>query len=259
MGFSKNVRRLNSRIQEVGAYFCEFTREDTADRVRALIFAQGRTGSTLLESLLCSTGHFRENGELLNTDWRSEVLFPLQYIRGMTRWKKDENFVFHLKLYHLTTDRRRPVDPVLFVETLFKEGWKIIYLSRRNKFKHALSNIVAKARQNYHKLSDNEETLKLTVDCEKLVKRVHRRFRYEELEKEVLSRIRYLELTYEDDLENSEVHQETVNRVLDYLSLERRKASTKYRKVNTQTLQELVTNYDELLSCVYEHGWQDFL
>lgn len=257
--FLSSAKRLISRIYEAEAYFYRYTRRDCPDRTRVLIFAQGRTGSTLLENLICSTGHFCEGGELLNTTWKGEVFFPLQYVRGMARRKAEENFIFHLKIYHLTDDRRRSIEPTWFVRTLFEEGWKVIYLTRKNKLKHALSNMVAKSRQNYHKLDDNEETLQLTVNCEKLVKRVRKRFQYEQLEREALSYVRYLEISYEDDLESSEAHQKTVKQVLDYLSLERREASTKYKKVNTQTLRELIANYDEFLSCVYQHGWQDFL
>lgn len=260
MIFSRNRKsRPTSNIPELEAYFYRCTREDRTDRARAIIFAQGRTGSTLLESLLCSIGHFSRNGELLNTSHYRETLFPLQYIRGMARKNAEENFIFHLKIYHLTEDRSRPVDPVWFVKMLFEEGWKIIYLSRRNKLKHALSNAAAKARQSYHKFGEDEKSSQLIVDCDKLVMRVRRRFQREELEKEVLSRVRYLELTYENDLENPEVHQETADKVLDYLSLECRKVSTKHKKINAQPLPELIANYDEFLSCVRERGWQGFL
>ena len=66
------------------AYLFNAIKTKSPDQVRVVIFAQGRTGSTLLESLLCSTGHFFKNGELLNNDTgKNEIIFPTQYIRGL--------------------------------------------------------------------------------------------------------------------------------------------------------------------------------
>ena len=121
------------------AYLFNAIKTKSPDQVRAVIFAQGRTGSTLLESLLCSTGHFFKNGELLNNDTgKNEIIFPTQYIRGLSKWESDSNFIFHVKIYQLTRDRKRPVDPTTFMETLCKEGFKVIYLRRNNFCKACL-------------------------------------------------------------------------------------------------------------------------
>jgi hypothetical protein len=55
-------------------------------------------------------------------------------------------------------------------------------------------------------------------------------------------------------------HQGTVAGVLDYLHLDgEREVSTRHRKVNTASMRELVSNYDEFVECVTREGWEAFL
>jgi hypothetical protein len=230
-----------------------------SNQVRAVIFAQGRTGSTLLENLLCSTGHFRNNGELLNTDnGRNEIIFPAKYIRGLSKWERDSNFIFHVKIYQLTRDRKKPVDPTSFLRALNYDGFKIIALRRKNIVKHTLSNLVAQHRGNYEKIDDKKEKLRLVVDCKEFSDAVKERIGFSKEEKSVLANFEYHEVVYEDDLENSNSHQKTIDKILDFLSLEKRKVTTKLRKVNTTPLEQLITNYDEFFNCIRKNGWEHY-
>lgn len=62
----KKLRRnINRRSKEVRAYLHYF-KPASSQRTRILIFAQGRTGSSLLEDLICSSGYFQPNREILN-------------------------------------------------------------------------------------------------------------------------------------------------------------------------------------------------
>lgn len=252
------------RCMEAISYLLNYTRPMPPNQLRVVIFAQSRTGSTLLESLLCSTGHFRPNGELLNTS-KGEVLFPLTFLYGLLKWKPKNNFIFHVKITQLAKDRKRPVDPAFFLETLYKDGWKIIYLRRRNKVKHTLSWFVAKSRvvgfKSYiwHKFDDKREELNISIDCDKFSRMVEKRISRDAQEEKALAGIEYHKVVYEDDLEQPESQEKTVNRILDYLSLEHRKASTKYRKVNNQSPEELISNYEEFVECLSKQGWENFL
>ena len=235
-----------------------------SNSVRVVIFAQGRTGSTLLESLLGSTGHFRPHGELLNTS-KGEVLFPLQFLGGLSKWKSQRNFIFHAKITQLTKDRKHPIDPALFLSTLYQNGWKIIYLRRRNKVQHTLSVYFARNRNPryllniWHKFDDNPEELNISVDCEKFKRTTEKIINHDANEQKALANIEYHEVIYEDDLEKPQSHQKTVDRILDYLSLEPKKASTNLRKVNNQSPKELVSNYEEFVECLSKSGWEKFL
>ena len=254
--------RLKHRSREVISYL-NYIRPLPSNSLRVVIFAQARTGSTLLESLLCSTGHFCQNGELLNTT-KGEIWFPLTFLDGLSKWKSGNNFIFHVKINHLTQDRKRPVDPTLFLQTLADDGWQIIYLTRRNKVKHALSGLVAKNRvllqpDIWHKYDDDREELNIFVDCEQFSKRVEKRIDLDAYERKVLADLEYHEVVYEDDLEKPQSHQKTVTRILNYLSLEPKEASTNLKKVNNHSLEELISNYEEFVECLSKSGWKKFL
>lgn len=251
-------KNIKHRALELAAYMFNIMKHKPSDRVRVVILAQGRTGSTLLESLLDSTGHFCTNGELLNSK-TCEIFFPAQYINGLSKKDSDKNFIFHVKTYQLTRDRKKPVDPVSFMEKLYNEGFKVIYLKRTNIIKHSLSNVVAEHRGYYHKFNDKKEDLQVSIDCSSFAENVLERVQFSQEEATVLSNIKYYEVEYEEDLENADLHQKTINKILDYLSLERKNATTKHRKINTLPMKDLISNYDEFVDCIKEHGWQKYL
>ena len=76
---------------------------------------------------------------------------------------------------------------------------------------------------------------------------------------EAVKPFEYHEVIYERDLKDNSKHQQTVDRILDYLGLEKRPVSTKYKKINKQSKQELISNYDEFVDCVREQGWEQYL
>ena len=254
----KSKRRIKHRYREGLSYISYFVKPTPSGSVRLVIFGHGRTGSTLLESLLCSTGYFRKNGELLNTS-KGEIRYPIQYVSGLSKQTANENFIFHVKIYQLTRDRKRPIDPAAFLNALYNDGWKVIYLRRRNKVKHALSNLVREHRGPTHKFNDDKEDIKLFVNCKQFVEMVEERFRFDKADEEALANIKYHEVVYEEDLEKPHSHQKTVDRILDYVSLENREAFTTHRKINTQSLEELIVNYDEFVDQLNKQGWLRFL
>jgi LPS sulfotransferase NodH len=243
---------------ELVAYSRYLSRSAPPHQLRVVILAQGRTGSTVLEDLICASGHFQKNGELLQTS-RGEVLFPVPFILGSSRRSSDRHFIFHLKVYHLTRDRRRPVDPGDFLRTLHDEAWKILHLRRENKIRHVLSNFVAEARGAYHKFDGKDEGLSLHIDIDRFIDKVRERFQFEEAERAMLRGVGSLEIVYEDDLERQETHHRTSDKILDYLALERRSVSTRYRKINALPLHRLISNYHPFEERMIEEGWGGFL
>lgn len=249
-------------LREAGAYLTAVRPDRHADRVRALIFAQGRTGSTVLESLLCSSGHFDKRGELLSRRG-SRVLLPEAYLRGLSKLRPSQNFICHVKLYHLTRDRvragRRPVDPGDFLRSLSEDGWRVIHLRRDDKMRHTMSLFVAEARGEYHKTDDRTERVKVHVERERLEAHIQERLRFDAEEQAALEGIDFHEVSYERDLQAGTAHQQTADRIFDFLGLERRLVDTPMKKVNARPLREVIANYDEFAEWVEELGWGDSL
>lgn len=254
LGWRKWARR---RLDVPAAYAADMLLPKREDRRKLVIFAQGRTGSTLLEKLLCSTGYFRESGELLSSSF-GEIRYPLRFVRGMARMGPG-SFVFHLKVYQLTRDRSRPVDPAGFLKALQADGWKFVHLMRRNRLRHAFSNLLLEYRGHPQKLTNSEERPKLVVDCSDLERIVDERFRFASDEQRALEGIPHHRVVYEDDLEDSGRHQETVDGILEMMSLETRPVSTELRRINVYRLEELVENWDDVLQLLRRRGWERFL
>jgi LPS sulfotransferase NodH len=219
---------------------------------RTLIFGQGRSGSTLLESLLASTGHFVPQGEVFGAKGR-KILYPERYLRGQSSRWPDKNFLCHVKIHHLVC-RQRPVEPRPFLQRLSNDGWRIIFLERHDRVRQALSFLVAEIRGEYHKRDDRPETISVQVSRERLEALVNRGTVQANEERRALLGIDYQAVVYERDLEDASKHQRTIDGVLDFLELPRRPASTSMRKVITQPLHEVIVNYDEFAAWVTEMG-----
>lgn len=245
--------RAKAELAKLHIYALDALYDLRKDQVRTVIFAQGRTGSTLLESLLGSTGHFATHGEILSCD-AHEVGRPASFVRGKAKQARTLNSVFHLKIYHMTRDRRKPVAPAAFLSDLNADGWKIIHLIRRNVVKHALSTLVAEARGEYHRFDDSEENISIDVDLQNFRRLLTERLEFARQETGALGNLPRIELSYEDDLADESQHQVTVDKLLDEFGLERRAVSAATKKVNRFCPQDLIKNFDEVDKLVRSHG-----
>lgn len=254
----KISRETKYRLEEIKIYLLGFFRTQKPTMKKVVIFAQGRTGSTLLEDLISSTEYFNKNGELL-CNWPNEIFFPALYVKNKANLEQEKGFIFHVKIYHLSRDRKNPLDPGLFLRELYRNDWKIIYLRRENKVLHTLSGFVATARGDYHKFSEKKEDIKLTIDCDLFAAKVEERIKFSELEESALKSLEHLELTYEKDLESPESQAETINKVLKFLSLPPKKAETKHKKITTTPLEKLILNYPDFSECMRQKGWLHFI
>lgn len=255
----KNIYfKISHILREGHAYYYDLTKELSREQKRIVIYGQGRTGSTLLESLLASTGYVAEHGELLSPKFR-EIKYPLKFIRGLAKSTNPQGFIFHLKSYQLNKKRKKSVEPSHFLEELQKDGWFIIYLRRENKVKHALSSIIAHQRGSFHKVDDQIEEINVHVDCENLMRRTNKRIKIDRIDAESLKNINFHEVVYELDLEHEKNHQSAVDNILKKLHLEPKMAISKQRKIYREPLHEMIKNYDEFIDCVQNNGWKKYL
>lgn len=253
--------RPGTRIsREYAAYLNVFLRKKP-DNIRVLIFGQGRTGSTLLEDLLCSTGHFVKHGEILGKG-AHRVSFPVAFLKGSARRSKGD-FICHIKPTHLGRDRERagarPIEMKVFLQSIVDDGFRIIHLTRPNKLRQFLSQKMAEARGRYHKWDDQPETLTLVVDPKTLKDELGWRKERDRAELAALEGLDVIEVEYARDLENPTAHQATIDRILDGLSLERRSVQTSLRKVNQRPLSDILENYDDFAAQVRKLGLANWL
>lgn len=226
-----------------------------------LIFAQGRTGSTVLTDLLHSHTDIFMYDEIFNKRIIKHINKPVAYANTLVRLQYRSPVVgFKVKVYQLT--KEHDLDPKKTLQRFLQDGWKIIYLERENKLDHALSNMIANQRGAFHHTEHTgsaveQLTLELTYDD--LREKIERRIERTKQEQKALEGIPYCHIIYEQDLLRAEHHQETANRIFDYLEIPRLKVSTKFKKINNKSRKDLVKNWDEIEKALEQSPYAKYL
>lgn len=239
--------RLKRTFKEVQAYMNVFLRKMPSNN-KFVIFSQGRTGSNLLESLVNSHPQILCEGEILSHN-HVRVLYPKWYIRGNSLSHASKLvYGFRLQPEQLKF-HKLPIED--FFSFLLDEDWKIIYLRRENYLRQILSAKIAIHRKKWHYYSSfkNQESKppqKIEIDVPQLLEEIEAKQEAFYKEKELLQQKSYLEIVYEHDLLNSEKHQETANKVFDYLNLPFVEVETKLQRTPVQNLAEIIHNFQKM-------------
>lgn len=224
--------------------------------IRFCVFAQGRTGSSLLQSLLNTHPDVHCDGEILGP---KPVLFPMAYVQRYARLTAERAFGFKVKSYQLTR-HQGIADPRAFMEGLVDHGYAVLHLSRRNLLRHAISNLYALQSGAYHYRQDEGATRPLVeVDPAEVVRVMRRREGHAAMEAEILANIDAHPITYEDDLLDPSRHQPTVDGVLGILGLDPVPVSTRYTRSVSGRVKDSVANYDALAQALEEAGFGEYL
>lgn len=240
-----------------GSILAGFLFPDTK-KVKLLIFAQGRSGSTLLESLLCSTGYFSKQGEPLGI-YNHVLAQPSRFLMGFAKLKKGQNFLCHTKIYHLITPEVTFENPEKFVRTLHRKGWKVIFLERENTARQVISSHIADHRKVWHRVNEKEDHFEFTLDLGEFEKEVVQRLEFLKQENQIVAQIPHLKLSYEQDLLDLDKQAETTAKVLAFVGLPPKPASTHLRKTTERKLSDVLTNYREYKELLHKKGWDRFL
>ncbi len=245
------------RLLETRTALAVLTRRPRADARHVLIYAQGRSGTTLLASLLASTGYFTDLGEPLHLFTR-EVWAPIQHMRGLGRMSAG-NVVAHVKGSQLLRERRRPVDGAEFLRSMADEGWTIVHVHRRGLADQVLSECLARARGAYHKTDATSEDLRLRIEPTEFLERYERRLEYGVQDKLALAGLPHLALNYEDDLMDASRHQVTADQVLEAMGLPARTVRTDLHRIGGIDPRCRLENYDEIAAALAARGvaWAD--
>jgi LPS sulfotransferase NodH len=212
--------------------------------VRFVIFGRGRSGSTMLVSLLDSLPGVHCDGEILHR----RVQFPRQHVHAMCAESSRAAYGCKILSYQLLTVQplRRRTE---FIRRLAHDGFDILYLTRENVVEHAVSNI--RARQlGFHQSADNPTINKaITVERDDLMRWIDHSAPLARFARASLVGVPHLALTYERDLAAAALHQTTVQRVGEFLGLPKPPdagSASEFGKVSPRALRDSVANYEEL-------------
>lgn len=136
-------------IQQLWHYALYFRQQPRLPSQRFAIFGRGRSGSTVLTSLLNAHRHISCEGEILH----DRVFFPRLHIDWCASRCQSEVYGFKLLSYQLR-DVQPIGNPARFLRSLYDGGYQFIYLTRRNLLFHALSNLNARQNKFHHRLQE---------------------------------------------------------------------------------------------------------
>lgn len=208
---------------------------------RFVIFAQGRSGSTLLVDLLNAHPRLVCDDEILTFRRR----WPARYATACSVGHRAEVWGFKVKIYQLL-DAQQMAEPGAFLRHLHEDGWSVVHLHRGNVVRQALSSMVAAARGgHYHQAAGASAPPPVVIDPAELVARAAERDRFVALEEEALRGVPHLRVVYEDDLLTPAQQQATADRVLTHLGLDPVPVRTKLAKIARHPL-DGVANADEV-------------
>ncbi|MCE2497132.1 MAG: hypothetical protein J4F31_11245 [Flavobacteriales bacterium] len=221
-----------------------------------VFFGKGRSGTTLLVSLMNSHPDLFCDGETLN----KKVARPLGRIRTRERLSPKSVYGFKLLSYQLR-DLHDFDDPKAFLQSLIDDGYKLIHLRRHNNLRQVLSRLYVEHRMAYHakKGSSTGPLEKMTLDVEDLKVQLGRSASLDQFEAQVLDGLTYLPVSYEDDLEDKAKHPETMSKVFHFLKLHYHEPKAGLKKITTKKLSGFIANADEVEQVLRGTEYERFL
>jgi len=219
---------------------------------RFVIYTQGRTGSSLLASLLNHHPQICCFGELFHPNaWRKPVLqrllpiarrFPIRYLalRGLLARRPVVGF-------KLLVGQDRNLNNLTI--NLWNRGWPVISLQHRDLFARSLSAAMLRVTGISHRRTPTTEPLEtdpIVIEPAFFEQILRKGLDYARLERETLAQIPHLVVTYEDDLAQPDQWQVTADGVFAYLGLPSCQVVTNLQRTYSWPYSELIANLDEL-------------
>jgi len=209
-----------------------------------------------MEELLNCHPDLHCDGELMNPNYRHVGhpwprrlywFFPwplFRYRRFLNR--KNKVYGFTLFPYHIRKVERR-------VQQLYRAGWKIIYVRRRNLLNQAFSNIIARNTDRWHRRKDSTGDApfpRITITPEELLHEIMVFVSWRDREGKALQGIPHLEVVYEDMLECEGCWSGTMEKVFGFLGVDVVPVRSSLIKTYPRPYSEIVSNHDELMEVV---------
>lgn len=234
-----------------------FTKKSTPTN-KFVILSTGRTGSTLLVSLLNSNPDVFCDGEIL----KHRYFNPLKVLNTHAQQSNKKIYGFKLLTHHIKDvqwEARRNHEQ--FLRKLVADGYKIIYLERKHRLDQCLSMMYAILRNDWHKKRNHKTTAKkeMTVDLDNLDWWMNGFEELNQLEKQILQNIPHVHVVYEDDLSNPDMHMRTVKRICNFLEIEVTPPKTSLRKITPKRYEDYITNAKEMIAHIQKGKFAYYL
>jgi len=218
-----------------------------------VVFGQGRTGSTLLASLLSSHPAVQCDGEILE----AKVPDPVGHVASCEAASKKPVYGFKVKVYQLSDIQN--INPGVFLRQMATAGAKLIFLTRRNLLRHALSNYIARANRYHFRRGEKVELEPIHFEPEELLEVMSRRARHRRNEEAAISGLDAHRMVYEDDLLAAVDQQRSLRCCFEFLGVPPRSVFTDYIRGVTGPLSRRISNYAEVAGALRGTPYEKFL
>lgn len=237
--------------------FLFFSKSNT--KAKFIIFGRGRSGSTLLVELLNNIENINCEGEIL----KYKVFYPIRYILGRSFFFTKGGVYGCKILSYQIRDIQKIDNANNFIKKLHSEGFKIIYLKRRNIVKHAISNIRARTFA-FHttNLNTNPIENKIRINCQDLKEWLTHSENLLSYELEALKGVPFIEIIYEDDLLNDESKIMTIHKISEFFGLKIDNnviLSNTIRKISSDNLKFSIENISEVCNYLKDTQYEIYL
>lgn len=221
-----------------------------------IIITRSRTGSNLLISLLDSHPNIEAYGEMFN---RLHGRSSQSVWNGVFGYKsKDVHLVgFKIFYYHPLDSEDRWVWDTIYGDTSIP----IVHLTRDNTLQTFLSRQIAAKTKVWHDKSGGKAMdaadKRVVLNPAECIEEFERTERWENEADHRTQNHRKLTVSYEEL--TGENQSETLNSIQEFLGVKPIRLASEMRKQNTESLQDLIENFEELESALKGTKWERFL
>ncbi|MEL6902222.1 MAG: hypothetical protein AAFP07_14815 [Cyanobacteria bacterium J06606_4] len=180
---------------------------------------------------------------------RQPVRFPRLSVYQRVRRSAGDTYGFSLTVEQLRQVQRL-ADPNQFMQDLHRGGCRVIYLQRRDALRHAIATLRAHSINCRFDDSDTAKSNKLTVDVSELLACLKYLDNQRVEANAILHDVPRLTLVYETHLMDPNSYPRTALDLSEFLDIEDIRPAGSSLKLVHQRLEDIVTNYDEVIEGV---------
>jgi len=227
-----------------------------ADRPRPfLIYGRPRSGTTLLVHLLDQVPGVRCDGELLH----HFLIDPVGFLKRLPSRAGPDLGAYGMKLisYHLM-EIQRIRRPLAFFDRIGDYGYRVIHLTR-DSWDQTLSLVKAQRSGVYFNKSGTKGPSIVTIDPELFLRTLRWNVAMLDYENTVMSHVDHCRVHYDDDLKQADRHQETVDRVCDFLGVPSGPVASNMTRTGGKGGTQKVENIDQIIARVRDSDLADYV
>lgn len=223
-------------------------------KTKFIMFGRGRSGSTILTSMLNQSKLLYCDKEIYNR----AILYPRQFLKNRSAIYPGEVYGFKLLSYQLRNQFGAEDGKRFLNELVQEQGYKLIYMKRGNLVKQTLSKHYARFRGSWHEAKKVNRS-KMVVKIQDFLHELREGRKLDFLEKDLLAGISKFEVIYERDLEDNDAKFRLMEELCNFLDLPTFKPEIKLKKISPKKGDDYIDNWPELEQAISKSEFSHFL